>query len=586
MKRIFISIIATGLCAAAAMAIPAKPGLMSFTQPDGSIVNVTVIGDEHGHMIYSENGHLLLESNGRLEYAAFDSEGFPKPSGIMANAHNERLSAASNIQSINQIDSWAERLSSNKMARLEKQRSASMMRMKSTRSEENDIEDDDNRFVPKYFGRCNSTFPVTGVQKGLVILVEYQDVEFKYGDFDYFNRMLNEEGFSDFGSLGSARDWFIENSEGKFLPDFDVYGPVKLPNDRVYYGGNDAYGSDKNAHEMVLHACQILDDDVDFSQYDRDGDGLIDNVFIFYAGKGEHDSNIANTVWPHSWDFSAAIPDEQFFFDGVMLEHYACTCEYPSGYNRPDGIGTFVHEFSHVIGLPDLYVTTYSSGFTPGVWDALDKGPYNNDRLTPPNYSSFEKCALGWMDLLPFTEGKMELPDLSENNIAFALPTDNPDEFYFFENRQQRGNDEFLPGHGMLVWHIDYKENVWAANAVNNLSTHQYVDIVEADNIKSDSTRAGDAFPGTKNVTSLGFDTKPKLASWAKKRLQFDLSDIAESEDGMITFNAVANETDWGNSVESIGAESDSNQYYDLMGRKITNPGKGIYILNGKKVIR
>lgn len=586
MKRIFISIIATGLCAAAAMAIPAKPGLMSFTQPDGSIVNVTVIGDEHGHMIYSENGHLLLESNGRLEYAAFDSEGFPKPSGIMANAHNERLSAASNIQSINQIDSWAERLSSNKMARLEKQRSASMMRMKSTRSEENDIEDDDNRFVPKYFGRCNSTFPVTGVQKGLVILVEYQDVEFKYGDFDYFNRMLNEEGFSDFGSLGSARDWFIENSEGKFLPDFDVYGPVKLPNDRVYYGGNDAYGSDKNAHEMVLHACQILDDDVDFSQYDRDGDGLIDNVFIFYAGKGEHDSNIANTVWPHSWDFSAAIPDEQFFFDGVMLEHYACTCEYPSGYNRPDGIGTFVHEFSHVIGLPDLYVTTYSSGFTPGVWDALDKGPYNNDRLTPPNYSSFEKCALGWMDLLPFTEGKMELPDLSENNIAFALPTDNPDEFYFFENRQQRGNDEFLPGHGMLVWHIDYKENVWAANAVNNLSTHQYVDIVEADNIKSDSTRAGDAFPGTKNVTSLGFDTKPKLASWAKKRLQFDLSDIAESEDGMITFNAVANETDWGNSVESIGAESDSNQYYDLMGRKIANPGKGIYIINGKKVIR
>ena len=409
------------------------------------------------------------------------------------------------------------------------------------------------------FGRCESTFPVLGEQKGLVILVEYDDVAFTYGDYDYFHRMLNEEGFSDYGSLGSARDWFVENSDGKFLPDFDVYGPVKLPNNRQYYGGNDSFGNDIRPHEMAIHACQILDDEVDFSQYDRDGDGVIDNVFIFYAGKGEHDSGVKNAVWPHSWELALGLPGEKYIFDGVQLNHYACTCEYPSGYKRPDGIGTFIHEFSHVMGLPDLYVTNYTTGFTPGEWSVMDQGPYNNDRLTPPNYSSYEKGALGWIDFKPFEEGRMEIHDLSSTNEAFALPTDSDNEFFFFENRQQHGNDAFLPGHGMLVWHVDYKKSYWTMNIVNNTSTHQCVDLIEADNVKSTATRASDAFPGTKNVTAFGFDTKPQLISWSKTRLAFDLEDITESEDGVISFNAVDSSV---NAVEGVAAEDGGDGVY------------------------
>ena len=592
MKRLLLSILASGAFAGA-MAIPAKPGLTQFTQPDGTVINVRSVGDEHGHMIYSEDGMLLVEAEGWLEYAKFDENGYPVASGIVAKDANAPQAKSLMLQSEGQLEKWAEKMTSNRNLRIALLSKTFKMRKAATRAEE-DIQEtpedqgdeempDDGGLVPMNFGRCESAFPVLGEQKGLVVLVEYEDIEFQYGDYDYFHRMLNEEGFSDYGSLGSARDWFVENSNGRFLPDFDVYGPVKLPNKRSYYGGNDHYGNDERPHEMAIDACRILDEEVDFSQYDRDGDGMIDNVFIFYAGKGEHDSGIANAVWPHSWNVALGIPDEKFIFDGVQLDHYACTCEYPSGYKRADGIGTFVHEFSHVMGLPDLYVTTYTGGFTPGEWSVMDQGPYNNDRLTPPNYSSYEKCALGWIDFKPFTEGRIEIQDLSTSNEAYALPTEKRSEFFFFENRQQHGNDEFLPGHGMLVWHIDYNKGIWALNAVNNTQNHQYVDLIEADNVKSQSTRAADAFPGPKNITSFGYDTKPQLASWDKERLAFDLEDIEESEEGIISFTAVVANPD---SVDSIEASGDENGvYYDLTGRKVLNPGKGIYIRNGKKVL-
>ncbi len=601
MKRIIFSILAAGLYATA-MAIPAKPGFVAFTQPDGTVVNVMVVGDEHGHMIYSESGRLLTEVNGYLEYAGFDEKGFPIASGILVSSENESKVSALKIQSKGKIDKWAEMMTANRNMRLEKIYSKSLIKKVATRSEESEGDptegNGDNskdetgnettdRLVPLNFGRFDVNFPVVGEQKGLVILVSYQDIDFKYGDYDYFNRMLNEAGFSDNGSLGSARDWFIENSFGQFLPDFDVYGPVLLPNERAYYGGNDKFGTDLRPEEMAIDACKLLDEEVDFSEYDRDGDGKIDNVFIFYAGKGEHDSNVANAVWPHSWDISLARPDEEFVFDGVILDRYACTCEYPSGYKRADGIGTFVHEFSHVMGLPDLYVTTYTGGFTPGEWSVMDQGPYNNDRLTPPNYSSYEKCALGWIEFMPFEEGLIELPDLCTSNIAYALPTDDENEFFFFENRQQHGNDEFLPGHGMLVWHVDYNKKVWDENTVNNKKNHQHVDLVEADNVKSASTRDGDAFPGPKEITAFGFETKPQLASWSKTRLAYDLEDITESEEGLISFNAIAAELEEPDAVEGIEDIKDTeNVYYDLAGRRVKNPGKGIYIVNGKKIVR
>lgn len=599
MKRIIFSIISIIFCGFASLAIPAKPGFIHHVQPDGSSVKVRMVGDEHGHALYSETGFLLVDNNGFLEYATFDDSGMPESSGVIVNKDNEKSGAASAFQSKIQIERWTKLLEGHRSSRLAKLKRENLSPAAgATRSDPGgnessgesglteETQKDPGHIVPLNFGKLDVSFPLLGEQKGLVILVEYQDEKFRYADFDYFDRMLNEEGFSDYGSLGSARDWFIYNSNGKFLPEFDVFGPVELPYERSYYGKNDAYGTDKNPHMMAVHACEILDDKIDFSQYDRDGDGVIDNVFLFYAGLGEHDSKETDAVWPHSWDVAVATHDREYVFDGVKLSHYACACEYPNGYKRPDGLGTFVHEFSHVMGLPDLYVTISSTGFTPGEWDTLDTGSYNNDGLTPPNYSSFEKTALGWIEPKPFHQGEIILPDFSESDIVYVLPTEKSNEFFFFENRQQYGNDRFIPGHGMLVWHVDYKKDIWEANEVNNISSHQNVDLVEADNIRSEATRHGDSFPGTNNVTEFGFETTPTLASWNKKRLDYEINSITETEEGIVKFNAVACDNNGEGSVAVIETEQKSGNYYDLMGRCVKNPGKGIFILNGKKVIR
>lgn len=601
MRRILLT---AGLMmtAAAAYSIPAKPGMIRYVQPDGTEVEIRMAGDEHGHITFSAEGLVVVaNSEGRLEYARFNQDGRPVASGIALSKTKLSDAEKLSLQTQSQIEHWISTVESQKADKLAKRaalrRAAAEVDPDEGGSEEDEEQDDEGNgtgqwSVPANFGLCTSTFPIKGSPKGLVLLVEYQDVPFEYGDYDYFNRMLNEEGFSDYGSLGSARDYFVDNSMGQFTPDFDVYGPVTLPNVRAYYGANNESGDDERPYLMAVHAMQALDDEVDFTQYDCDGDGMIDNVFVFYAGQGEHDSGIRDAVWPHSWEVSAANPFKRYKFDDVVLDHYACTCEHPTGETRPDGIGTFVHEFSHVMGLPDLYVTTYSGGFTPGSYQVLDEGPYNNGGLTPPNYSSFERCALGWIEMTPMQEGRIEIPELTESNVAYVVPTENKGEYFFFENRQRVGNDRFIPGHGMLVWHIDYDRKIWDYNAVNNTSSHQRVDIVEADNVKTESTRAGDTFPGTSGVTAFLKDSKPAMVSWKKKNLIFELTDIQETEDGLIIVeaNSLATEkppySDSDAGVGAIGGESEySDDYYDLLGRKVTNPQKGIYIRNGKKEV-
>lgn len=340
--------------------------------------------------------------------------------------------------------------------------------------------------------------------------------------------MLNEERYSDLGAWGSVRDWFISNSNGGFSPQFDVVGPIRLSQPRAYYGANK--GSDDIRPEMmVIEACGLVDDEVDFSQYDEDGDGLIDNIFVFYAGYGENlGAGVpSECVWPHSWDIMEAT-SVPYYFDGKRLNHYACTNEIDLT-NTMDGIGTFIHEFSHVMGLPDLYATNYSYAFTPGKWSVMDEGPYNNNSRTPPYYSAFERLSLGWLDPVKIDRpANIKLPEIAENR-AFWIPTENENEYYLLENRQQTGWDTFLPYHGMLVWHIDYNENIWRYNTVNDRKDHQYVDIIEADDIRNSDTLEGDPFPGLANITSFTDDTTPAMRSWAGIGCGVPLTDIYES---------------------------------------------------------
>lgn len=497
------------------MAVPAKPGLLSFAQSDGTEVKVRLVGDESNHQYFSEDGYLLTMQEGDFYYAGVSVAGIPVNSGIRYRA--ERSSEAQAFLAT--VDKEATLRALDRAAGVKPAKSP--MR------------------GPGLFPETR--FPGMGDQKALVVLVEYTDVKFKLSDpHDYFSRMLNESGFSDYNGTGSAVDFFLESSAGQFRPQFDVCGPITLSNKQSYYGGNDWYGNDNNPEMMVIEACQQLDETVDFTQYDRDNDGYIDNVFVFYAGRGEASGGAASTVWPHSWTVSA-VHYEPYYFDGVRLDRYACSNEWED--NRPDGVGTFVHEFSHVMGLPDLYATSYTSAFTPGSWSCMDYGPYNNDGCTPPLYGAFERYALGWMEPLALDRAmSATLPPISEN-VAGIVKSNSENEYFLFENRQQTGWDAYIPGHGMLVWHIDYNTSVWDSNKVNNTPMHQYVDIEEADGTQSEYSRAGDAFPGTSNVTSFTGETNPAMRTWAGVRLQYPITNIKESTDGIITFDVLGGRT-------------------------------------------
>lgn len=521
-------------CGVTALAVPAKPGVLHVETADGSTLSVRLVGDEYFHQYFTEDGYPLTEVDGNFYYCDYTDGGKLVNSGIKATEaalRDTRSAAFLNKISLKdvgrRVKAYAETL-----PRREHFSTQATMPIKSAPARQADS-NDGPPYERGYGLFPDLRFPACGNQKAIVILVEYQDTKFRLDDpHDYFSRMLNETGFNDYGGTGCAKEYFSLNSNGNFNCDFDVYGPITLSRNMSYYGGNDYNGDDQHPADMVKEACEQLDDVVDFSEYDRNHDGVVDNVFVFYAGRGEASGGAANTVWPHSWNMASA-GYSNLYFDGVRIHTYGCSNEWEG--TRPDGVGTFIHEFSHVMGLPDLYATSYTGSFTPGAWSALDYGPYNNDGMTPPMYGAFERYALGWMEPREILDpANAFLPPIAEN-VAGVIRTPKDTEFFLVENRQQTGWDKYIPGHGMLVWHVDYNENVWNRNQVNNTPSHQYVDIEEADGSQSEYSRDGDAFPGTSGKTEFTADTNPAMRTWNGTSIDVPLTEIQEI-DGNIRF--------------------------------------------------
>lgn len=519
MKRFYIPLLAAS-AALAASAVPAKRGIHAIPQPDGTTLEVLLAGDEHRHIYLTPDSlPLTTGADGFMEYARLDASACTlEATGVRATSDVARRTPAERAL-IASIDARATRRAILSPARKPSPRRA---------------------IAQSGLGLfANNAFPKTGDVKALIILVEYSDVKFKTPNpSQYFSDMLMKEGFDEYGGTGSARDYFVENSMGQFRPEFDCYGPVTLPNNRKYYGGNNSWGEDQAPEDMIIHAVSILDPDVDFSQYDTDGDGWVDNVYVFYAGEGEAGGGGSNTVWPHSYNIYNGA-GKNCRADGVRFDYYACSNEWEG--SRPDGIGTFVHEFSHVMGLPDLYNTEEQTTVTPDAYSVLDYGPYNNNGCTPPAYSAFERNALGWNEPVVLDgPASVSLENILASNTSYLIPTEKNTEFFLLENRQQTGWDKYLPGHGMLVWHIDYNSYVWTMNSVNNTDSHQYVDLVEAGgtaNSGSSAVMRNYPFPGRSNKTSFTSSTTPALKSWANKAIDMPITNIKETN-GVITFDA------------------------------------------------
>ena len=497
-------------------AVPAKPGEIKYTMPDGQTVTVHLFGDERHHYFTTTDGYVLLRNEADVFHYAIPAGDKFINSQIIATDIDKRSESVKAM-----------------LAGIDKDASLKSIQAIHQKA----IKKASAKVAPEH-NLCS--FSTMGSPNVLCILVEFSDKKFTVKDpHKEFSNQLNQQGYSTDGATGSIKDFFTASSNGKFTPKLDLYGPVTLPKPMSYYGSNDlTTKQDRIPYEMVIDACALLDDQIDFTKYDEDNDGIIDNVYLFYAGYGEADGGPSTSVWPHSWDIEEAAPGKDYIFDGKRLNHYACSNELRNGNGSlVAGIGVFCHEFSHVLGLPDLYSTNYSGAFTPGTWSLMDQGSYNNESRTPPLHTAYERYCFGWLEPTelkdPCNVTMRPISDIGFYDDAYIIKTSNPYEYYILENRQKAGWDKYLKGHGLLVWHINFVPDMWNMNLCN--VSKQHIDVIEADNKKDYYTVEGDAFPGTANVTALTDDTTPGMDPWTGEKLHAPITGIKEI-DGIITF--------------------------------------------------
>ncbi len=433
--------------------------------------------------------------------------------------------------------------------------------------------------------------PFEGQHKELVILANFSDCQFQEENTrEVFNRMLNEEGFADLSlgmTDGSARDYFLAQSGGAFTMSFDVVGPVNLPHAYSYYGEN--YGGiqaqDMDPEQMVVDAVNLVKSnypEIDFSNYDNDGDGKVDQVFILYAGQNESAGGDENTIWPHKYSLSLS-GITNLKANGVTIDDYACTSELSPLYTESGtafvlaGIGTFCHEFSHCLGLPDVYDVS-GANYGMNTWSIMDQGEWNGFNVagyTPAGYTAYERMYCGWLQPIELTEDTQirGMKPLSQGGEAYIIYNKaNRNEYYLLENRQMVGWDRCLDGveeHsllGLLITHVDYDAEVWSHNVVNCSdltwpanetvgNDHQRLHVVAADNsyqtYKVDPDYGfqwydyadvmGDCYPFGK-LDSLTNTSNPRATLYNKnsdgrKLLNAAITNIKQNADGTIDFD-------------------------------------------------
>lgn len=357
-----------------------------------------------------------------------------------------------------------------------------------------------------------SYVPSSGTLKIPVLLVNFKDLEFTLEmPLEKFDNLFNGDGGSNPQATGSVATYFRESSNGALILQYDIYGPYNLSQNMEYYGGNTGNSVNKGAQSLVKEAVNLAKDaGVDFTQYDNNEDGYIDNVSIVVAGHNEAEGGGANTIWPH-YSVLNSSPN----INGKYISGYLMISEYRGNKGTVQaGIGTYCHEFGHALGLPDLYNTISSNTYTVGDWDIMCSGSYNNNGTTPPSYTAFERFSMGWL-----TPEQLETPKnytlspIETSNKAYLIAADthnmiplnpNPTEYFLLENRQKVGwdaNNGALVGTGLLVSHITFNKQKWDYNTFNNSEPLGFA-VVSAGVAKPIKSTAADLFPGTANITN------------------------------------------------------------------------------------
>ena len=290
-----------------------------------------------------------------------------------------------------------------------------------------------------------------------IILAAFSDVPFTIPDVQQvWEDIANKPGYSEHGASGCMADYFQEQSRGQFRVTFDVLGPVTLTHERAYYGQNSSSGRlDVKVSEMIRDACSLVADlpGVELSNYVWSTPQVVETVLVVYAGCGENVKGApADAVWPKMGYAFSSVGD-------YRLSSYACANELLWPGLTQEGFGTLLHEFSHCLGLPDLYNTDNSVDdyIIFDEWDLMDGGCYAGDSWRPVGYSAYERYLCGWLDPEELTEPTAveNLKPLTAGGQAYLIRNDGKDnECFLLENRQQESFDTLLPGHGLLITHV------------------------------------------------------------------------------------------------------------------------------------
>ena len=518
MKKVLVTTMMLAMTMAV-MAVPAKKGMWkTITLADGTELRATLVGDEHGHFWKAENGQAYSLQNG--VYVAVDAQQVIEKSKARRAKVNAR------------------------------------------------------RVQKREFGHPTT---ITGNKKAIMILVNFNDVKYQASHTNaLFQKIANQENYTEGNFQGSMADYFKAQSRGKFTLDFDVVGPVTVSKKQSYYGSNDSGGNDMHPGEMVVEAVTLAKNQIsDWTPYDWDNDGYVDQVYVVYAGKGEADGGAETTIWPHAYDLSSS----KAYGDGsgpvtvgtnLKVNSYACGPELNGQTGDITGIGVMCHEYSHCLGYPDFYDIDYSGGQGMGEWDLMDSGSYNGDSYQPAGYTSYERWFAGWETPIELGAEDVNVTDMKslQNGGEFYIIYNdkNANEYYLLENRQFEGWDASLPYAGLLILHCDYNASVWEQNGPNDDPAHQRMTVVPADGAYtyevwqgSKYYDAAEPFPYN-NVTAFNKNFKTKDTQ-AKKAAQF--------------FTKTSNGTYWMNgSVENI-AQSNGLVSFDFVADAGNSQGGG-----------
>lgn len=532
-------------------AAPARYGKVTLTQPDGTAFTAILSGDEFMKIKTTETGEAIIQdADGWWSYAVYDEKGHKKSTGchVGDKISGTDLASSRNIP-------------------------YSLLAHKAFLKRK-EVEFNRTQGVPVPMMKNAAETPVQKNKAGLVILAQFKDATESFRcTREQFVSMLTQQGYSENGATGSAKQYFDDQFNGMYDFSFDVPDViVTLSQNRAYYGANGNDGNDVRPQYMVVEACTLADPYVDFAKYDQDGDGEVDNVFVFFAGLDEASGAPDDHIWSHAWYIKDGA-QINLTLDGVVINRYACSSELLGSDYRTAvmaSIGTFCHEYTHTLGLPDFYDTDYDQGgFSASLWrftSLMDGGNYNNNSNTPPYFNAVEREIMNISAPIEITKaGTYELPPINEG-VYYKINTTTEEEYFLIEYRDAKGWDAYTGGSGVVIYHVDksksssgvsylYGREVpayyrWYSNEVNALASRQCADLIEAD-VREDQfssytnssyqqlqrSLSGIFFPYQK-TNYLTPNTTPGLKCWGDTEVKYAITGI-KVENGKASFNVV-----------------------------------------------